>query len=168
MPRTQERRMPRTHGVLAAAWRPNTSARQAPAAYCLEAARGRAPGRGPVSSSCRLPSSPNGHARRRHVSASFSSATVLDVPLVHPLVRSIGHELDATARFALPILALSYECQPSAPESGTNPQSPTLPVNELTDAAAPRAGPAAPGACWSRPLLEPALIAIETGRAFRM
>ena len=50
--------------------------------------------------------------------------------------------------------------------SGINSRSPTLLANELTDAAAPRAGPAAPGASRSRSLLEPDLAAIEAGRAF--
>ena len=54
------------------------------------------------------------------------------------LVRSMGHELDATARFAPPVLAVSSECRPSAPESSISRDRPTLPRD------GPAGAPAAP------------------------
>ena len=83
------------------------------------------------------------------------------------MVRSTGHELDATARFALPILAHSSGCRPSAPESSISRCRPTLPRDGPAGApAAPRPGRAASGASSSRPLLEPASAAIAAGHAF--
>ena len=68
--------------------------------------------------------------------------------------RSIHYELDATVRFAFPTLTDRFHRMPAF-RDGVRSQSrrPILPVAELTDAAAPRAGPAAPGASSSRPLL---------------
>ena len=57
-------------------------------------------------------------------------------------VPPIMHEPDATARFALPVLAIFSECRPSATESGINPRSPILPVNEMIDATVAPGGAA--------------------------
>ena len=57
------------------------------------------------------------------------------------LVRMIGHELNATTRFARPILALSAECRPSAPDSAFSRRRPIfLIAGPYGDAAAPRPG----------------------------
>ena len=54
------------------------------------------------------------------------------------LVRPVGHELNAAARFALPILALSSGCRPSAPDSAFSRRRPIFLI------AAPNGAPAAP------------------------